>query len=83
MNPALAMAMGGSASYGGGFRVEIFNDVGQRVSSYALDEREVVYLNNTNPINLSVWMKIDENRKKIVLLENQSCKAIGEVPYSE
>lgn len=60
--------------------VEIKNATGNS-KAYKIDISEVVFLNNTNPMDLNVWMNIDNEREKVVLLEGYSCRTLGEVPY--
>ena len=74
--------MGGSAGGVATLYMDIYQK-GVHISSYPVDEREVVYLNNTNPINAAVWVEIDKQREVAVLLygPDSSCLPIGEVPY--
>lgn len=64
----------------GNLGLEILQE-GRLVKSFHIDEREISFLNNTNPLNSEAWLKIDQQRKKVVLLNVSSCKVMGEVPY--
>lgn len=79
IHPLMALTTGESLNYGGGFIVRIFNAQGKQLHDYPSDEREVTYLNNTNPINMPAWIKIDESREKVILLNVDTCKTSGEV----
>jgi hypothetical protein len=82
MHPLLALATGESSSnYGGGFGVQINDPEGLPFKYYRINLQEVVQLNNTDPTELIVWMEIDLKRKVVVLIDNDSCKSVGEVPY--
>lgn len=81
MNSLLALATGESPSFKGYLSLPIFERGTLKKTLFIQNEKEIVYLNNTNPLHLNVWVYMDDLRKKAVLLEGSSCKSVGEISY--